>query len=272
MTETEVREALAAVRVHIVEDSTKGYKARPEEFEGTLFNTVVLTPADPIQVILPAAASRLIAHVQALDYDIVLGRSKGQLGGALNTAGTGNPSIEADGFTTAPVKNTPWVFLTVPPGVYNVEWTIWLGGTLAAANDADNMALITSNNVNSFVAQGVSPGVAGYYPQQPVQNITVLPGQAAGHYFAVQAAPNNATAASVYGAQIIATPVQKGSGTPTPSGLIVPASNTAPWPVRDKGVVYAATTVLAANNRVSVAAVYRGYSEDSDGIPALHKR
>lgn len=117
-------------------------------------------------------------------------------------------SIEADGVVTSGVLNTPWFFLTVPPGIYDLDWIVWLDGTLAATVDRNNIDMITSNNTSNFVAQAMCRGAAGYYPQMHLHAVSVLPGQSAGHYLALQPSPNTPSVGAVYGGSIVATLLQ----------------------------------------------------------------
>lgn len=104
-------------------------------------------------------------------------------------AGTGEGTQTSPGALTT-IASTA----TLPAGTYTVNWTVEVGGTLAAA-DANNMILHDSAGI---VAQAIFPAVAGSYPQAPVQ-ITLL----ANSPIQVQSL-NAATAGAVYTADLTA--------------------------------------------------------------------
>jgi len=58
-----------------------------------MYQTFVLTAADPAQCILPEDENREIAYIKALDNDIMIGPSAGVVGAAVNTvASVPNPN------------------------------------------------------------------------------------------------------------------------------------------------------------------------------------
>lgn len=114
-------------------------------------------------------------------------------------------SVTAQGSVTSPaataaITATP----AVPAGVYMVNWTVGLAGTLAAG-DANNMRLFAAG---SPVVNAIDPPVAGTYPQAPVT--VVIP--AGGGSIGVQAIAAGSVGA-IYSAQITATPVSAGAET-----------------------------------------------------------
>lgn len=71
----------------------------------TIFRTAILTPADPVQEILPASDNRVIAWIQPLDAFIVLGRDQGEAGASANTV----PSVPNPSGALIPNTNPqPW--------------------------------------------------------------------------------------------------------------------------------------------------------------------
>jgi hypothetical protein len=99
----------------------------------------------------------------------------------------------------------------LPPGLYDVWWSIYQTGTLAAA-DVDNMAL-TNFGVGTLV-HGLVPGIATV---PPVQQLPYRVQTIAGEVLCVSAIAL-ATVASVYHAELNATPAGQGQGqVPTPT-------------------------------------------------------
>jgi hypothetical protein len=108
-------------------------------------------------------------------------------------------SLSAYGEQPAPAAGTTIATLTVPTaGLYEVEWTVEVGGTLAEGVDNDNFELVFNGG---NIAQSVNAAVQGSYPQETVQ-------------FSANASATLliknigiATAASVYSAELTLIPV-----------------------------------------------------------------
>jgi hypothetical protein len=84
--------AYEPVKVHIVADATKGDAAPPKRRQHrAVYQTFLLTAANPTECILPADEDRVSAYVQALDNDIVLGHTQGIVGNGVNMV-TGAPA------------------------------------------------------------------------------------------------------------------------------------------------------------------------------------
>lgn len=104
-----------AVKVHIIKDDTKQpvTEKRPEEYK-TTHRTIVLTAANPYQMIAGYDPRRITIHITVADNPVVLSGSTGQAGDQANTTGTlanpngryvpiENPEIEVPG------QNELWV-------------------------------------------------------------------------------------------------------------------------------------------------------------------
>jgi hypothetical protein len=75
---------------------------------------------------------------------------------------TGEIPFENEGSVTSPAAGATIVQITgVPAGTYNVNWTVQLAGTVAAA-DANNFEL---SDTAGNVIQSVNAGAVGDYPQ-----------------------------------------------------------------------------------------------------------
>ncbi len=115
-------------------------------------------------------------------------------------------SVQASGNVAAPgalatiVSMSAVTLQSISPGLslWQVAWSVALEGTLAAA-DANNMRLSSQGVV---IETAEMPAVAGTYPQPAVQ----WPLAATNAGFIVQSI-GAATAGSVYGAEIVATPI-----------------------------------------------------------------
>lgn len=146
----------------------------------------------------------------------IIGSSVGQLGGNLARQYNGPyiirdivatwatstenpaPTANASGNATAPAAGAAIATTaTLQPGTYQIAWTAGLQGAAAAA-DANNFALRQGATI---IVGSVNPGAAGSYPQIPV-TFTLTSATT----FSV-AAIGAGTAAIVYSAQIIVTPV-----------------------------------------------------------------
>jgi hypothetical protein len=100
----------------------------------------------------------------------------------------------ASGSLPAPAAFTSLVEIMIPvAGVYVVNWTVSLAGTLSAG-DAANFLLFHNNTVPGV---STNPDTAGSFPQAPV-TITAQ----AGDTLAIAVSADNGTAGSVYGATI----------------------------------------------------------------------
>lgn len=103
------------------------------------------------------------------------------------------------GTVTSPAAGANIVQVTgLPPGSYQVAWTVELGGTITAGTDNDNFKL-ASGGVQ--LARSVNPAVAGQYPQLPY-DIDLLSSVA----IAVQALAL-ATVGAIYSATLTITPL-----------------------------------------------------------------
>lgn len=113
-------------------------------------------------------------------------------------------SIQGAASQAAPAANTTIVSSgPVPPGIYTLNWTVELAGTVAAGTDNDNFKVVQGATV---LLSSVNPAVVGSYPQDP---ITVQVGPAG---LATSFQIKNigaATAGSTYRAQITLTPVSE---------------------------------------------------------------
>lgn len=95
---TPAGDGLQPVPVRIIADDTGAGLTGPASSPArrrklTRFQTYVLTASDPTDCILPESADRIVAFVQAIDNDIVLGPTKGVVGAGVNTAvGVPNPN------------------------------------------------------------------------------------------------------------------------------------------------------------------------------------
>ncbi|HEY1622147.1 MAG TPA: hypothetical protein VGG25_31305 [Streptosporangiaceae bacterium] len=78
-------ESIPPVRVHVTGSDVPAAAARTGPVYESVYETFVLTANDPVQCILPQDERRVIAHIIALDNDVVIG-VQGQAGAALNTA------------------------------------------------------------------------------------------------------------------------------------------------------------------------------------------
>lgn len=75
------------VKVHIVSTEVVPQPAPKPKRKNrrTVFETVVLTANEPVQIILPSSDARVKAYIQPLDNDIVLTSSKAQAQASANT-------------------------------------------------------------------------------------------------------------------------------------------------------------------------------------------
>lgn len=104
---------------------------------------------------------------------------------------SGNPTNPGAGAIIANAGNPP-------AGLYQVNWTVGLEGTVTAA-DADNMRIVSASTI---VVKGVFPGVVGEYPQDSFQFLADGVSQVA---IKAQAAASGASA--IYNGQISLTPI-----------------------------------------------------------------
>lgn len=205
-------------------------------------NTYTLTAAVPTQRILPHSANRLEGWI---------------------TAAAAAASLSNEQSLTAPTSFAELAAVTVGPGLYNVQWTIELSGTLATGTDNNNVRINTTGPLGAALTTGIFPAVAGVYPQNPV-TILVSPGQTG---IGLQVA-NNASAGSSYTGSITVTPLngtvpsvifiganQSNAAAQGGGSAMLPGTDVTPFPVNttDEVWVSAATGFPVA---VSVLAIY----------------
>lgn len=134
--------------------------------------------------------------VTTVDVTPILGPCK-LCGWSLRDA-TGDLAQQNENSVTSPAAGGNIVGLgATGGGTYTVEWTVSVGGTLAAG-DANNMKLV---GPGGLILNALYPAVAGDYPQPTVQ-VTL----AAGNFLNVQAIAA-ATVGGIYSAQVAIIPV-----------------------------------------------------------------
>jgi hypothetical protein len=112
------------------------------------------------------------------------------------------------GTVNAPGAGATIVQVALPPGTYSVAWNVQLSGTLAAPADLNNFQLFQSGTGSNVVIVGsLNLTVAGTYPQPPV-----IATSANANNFIKVLTVGASTAGSVYGAQLILTPLAVGVG------------------------------------------------------------
>lgn len=144
--------------------------------------------ADPVRAI----------GVPATSVDVLILNGPAELTGWSLREAAGEAPIGAEGSVTSPAAGAQIAGTVVlAAGTYNVDWTVGLAGTLAAA-DANNFQL---RNAVTGVLVSANLAVAGDYPQQPIQLVVA------------QATTVNViaialgTVGAIYTAQITVTPV-----------------------------------------------------------------
>lgn len=109
-------------------------------------------------------------------------------------------AAEFSGKQAAPVANTVIIGTnTLPVGLYNVQWSVGLAGTLTVGTDDNNFQLRA--NAGAFAVNSANPAVVGEFPQDSIQIFLTTPGTIVIRNNA------NATAGSEYDAQISVSPV-----------------------------------------------------------------
>lgn len=139
-------------------------------------------------------------YVWFLTHLVVAGLVSAQGAGVTGAGTATNPGA---GGTIATISAAALTALSPGGGLYQIQWLASLQGTVAAG-DANNMRL--TSPAGTGVENGIFPGVAGSYPQEPVT--LFVP---AGQSINVQAIGAASGASAVYGAQISAT-LLPGSG------------------------------------------------------------
>lgn len=142
----------------------------------------------PVRAIAVPVTAVDVTVLQADAY--LSGYSLREASGEIPGYGEGSVTSPA---ALATIATTP----VLPAGTYQLNWLVSLGGTVGAG-DANNMR-ITGPSGGPFVA--LFPGAAGQYPQQPLEVTLTAPTAIIVQAIAV------GTVASVYGAEITATPV-----------------------------------------------------------------
>ncbi len=229
-------------------DPVRVHDVTPRRRYRTVFQTIVLTPAEPAQPILPQSDDRHCAWIQALDNDIVLTGTLGQAQAPGNAAGPSAASINANAQANAPGAGQVITSAFLPAGTYTVAWAVGLGGTTGGP-EVNNFQMFLGATPVLISMNGSS---SGSIYSQPAVTIVVPAG---GATLSIQAIALS-TPASIYRAQFAAVPLGPAGSGPFPSGTLIPKANTAPYPVQESGVVYAGATNAAVNSRVAVTAVY----------------
>jgi hypothetical protein len=227
------------VRVHLASSDVQISQQAPPPGRDrvvTRFLTETVDNTNPVRPLLPDDPHRVGAWLQA-------------------TAAAA--SVNANGTQTSAAAGTVITSAAAPAGTYTVSWSVVLTGTLAA-NDEQNMGLYVGGTLVATAINGIN---AGTIEAQPPVTVVVPAG---GAIIAVKAI-NLATVASVYQASFAATPAGAGvvlcasqpdaQQTP-PQGSVLPSGNTAPWPVRGQGAVWAAQNTPGTSCVISVTADY----------------
>jgi hypothetical protein len=135
------------------------------------------------------------------------------------------PTVQQAGNTvTAPAALASIASVTLPPGTYTLAWQAGLDGGTPAAADENNFGLYVAGTRQ---LQSVNPMALGSWQQEPLQ-VTVGPGSTTVAVEAIGAG----TAAVVYSAELVATPVAEA---PVDAQLMPWASN----PLTTDGTVVA---------------------------------
>lgn len=149
-----------------------------------------------------AAGPVRVLPVPVTTVDVLLINGPCELAGFSLRDATGDIPLEAENSVTSPAAlATIVVTASLPAGTYTVNWTVELGGTLAAG-DANNFQLV---DVAGGLVASVNPAVAGNYPQAPVEIITTTAGTV--KIIAIAAG----TAGAIYSAQVSIIPTAAGN-------------------------------------------------------------
>ncbi len=230
----------------------------------TVYRTYVLSGTVKALPILQASPRRRSAMIQALDNDIVIAETRATVERTENTDGQAaavvveTPADPAAGATysyTMPaagrLRSLSWTFtsdavaatrsqdLVIANSAGDTLWQQAASGSIAASQVSyvslgetwgtlkEQGAGLSSSSLPDLQLQ------AGDTIQISIQNID----------------PGDQISAIVIGLEL-------STATPEPQGTLIPARNTAPWPVDDTGSVWAGVTTTASPSRVAVTAVY----------------
>lgn len=223
-------------------------KTWPQSAQFGIYFTFAIPPGSAnATMILPEDPDRLRAVLQVNGSNVVLcnSQSAAQAVGNIAAAAVTPPSLMVANSVTGPLANGVIAQLTaVPAGVYQISWTIGLGGTTAGA-DRNNFELLVNGVVQltSINASGTGTQVTGP---------TITLALAANSTVSVTAI-GAGTATAIYSAQIVATPVSTGGlNLPaTPAGFVL-AKGTSPAALESQSPVWAVNTDPTSTALVSV--------------------
>lgn len=121
--------------------------------------------SEPLDITITAGAFRGLP-VTPTAVDVTLLNGPAVLRGWSLRDITGEVPFENEGSVTSPAAGAVIASIAgVPAGTYNVNWTVELAGTIAAA-DSNNFELSSPAGV---VLVSVNPAVAGDYPQPSIE-------------------------------------------------------------------------------------------------------
>lgn len=99
---------LEALRVHVANPEDLRPAAPRRKRYRTVFETIVLTAADPIKQILPASDTREIAYIMSPDNDIVIGKDNATVQAQANTSGSPATPAFPSGTLIPKSLTVPW--------------------------------------------------------------------------------------------------------------------------------------------------------------------
>ena len=201
---------------------------------------------NPIVELLGQDDNRRNAVVMTLDEPVVISFSQQAAEDPRNPSSSPAPaagSATASGSATDPAANTAIAFTgTLPAGVYQVSATVFLSGTVTAA-DGSNMELVADSAQVGVIAY---PGVANV-PVTYTATVTLTTAGTIG----IQAVADASGASAVYDGSVTATPVSPAAAGTSANGFVLPVN--VPLLLNTKSVIYCTATSATAS-RVSVAA------------------
>lgn len=207
---------------------------------------------NPIVELLGRDDNRRNAVIMTLDQPVVISFSqqaaedpRNHSAGTTAVGAASQASVEGSGSITDPTFD--FVIATsfsVPPGTYQVTATVYLSGTVTAA-DANNMFLSGTGTATPTI---IYPGVVN----TPVVYTATFTSTGAGG-FGVKTINAASGASAIYNASIVVTPVNTAATGTTGSsanGFVLPVN--VPLTLNTKSAIYCTATSATAS-RVSVA-------------------